>query len=758
MARLPRLPADRSPPKSAPRVTRRDLLIGGGLGVGLIVAWAAWPRAYAPNLRAAPGEHIFGAFVKIGTDGHVTVIVPQVEMGQGVYTTLPQILADELGADWRTVSVEAAPPSPLYANTLFAEEWAADGWWPEGAIDRWARAEPLMITGGSTSARGFEARLREAGAAARALLCSAAAKRWDADWDACETADGFITRGNDKMRFGDVAAEAAALRLPDDIALREGTAHRLIARSLPRLDAPAKVDGSAQFAADIRLSDMVYASVTAGPLGDTRLKSVDRKAAMAVPGAIDLIEAERWVAGIGTNWWAASAALAAARPRFATVGPFASDRGIDHALDVAFDEGTRHVDVGDIATAFKGATLITAEYRLGLAPHAAPEPMSATAWLDKGELQLWIGTHAPGLAAAAAARAIGISADRVAVHPMFIGGSFGRRYEIEVAAQAAVLAEKVNRPVQLQWSRGEDLRQDRFRPAAAIRVAARLAPSRVDALSVKVAAPAPTLEMEARLLDGRDAHTAMAAQAGGTTPAAVAGAATPYAIPNVAIDHHPAKIGVPTGDWRGRAYGLTCFATEAFVDELAHLAGIEPFSFRMGMLSGNPRLAQCLSKVAALGGWNGGGPGSGQGLAAFAMAGSYIAVMAEAHIAENGRVKVDRLVAVADVGQVINPDIVRQQIGGGLIFGMSAATSHPLQVTRGLASPTRLGSLGLPRLADAPHVTVELVVSRAPSGGAGELAVPPVAPAIANALFARDGKRYRTLPLLAPIPATAPSI
>ncbi len=733
-----------------PLITRRGLLIGGGVGVGLLVGWAVWPRNYLPNLAAAPGEHVFNPFVKIGTDGHVTVVVPQVELGQGVYTTLPQIVADELGADWRTVAVEAALPGAPYANTLFAEEWREGGVWPDWALDRWARSEALAVTGGSTSVRGYEARLREAGAAARALLCLAAAKRWDADWQACDTANGFVTRGDDKMRFGEIAAEAALLALPTDIPLRTGTENRLVARSLPRVDAPAKVDGSAQFAADIRLPDMVYASLTQGPLGDTRLKSIDRKAALAVPGVIDVIEQDRWVAAVASNWWAANRAIEVMRPTFTTTGPFADTRRIDAALDAAFEDGTRHASVGDVATAFKNADVLTAEYRIGLAPHAAPEPQSATAWLDKGELQLWIGTQLSGLAAAAAARAIGLDTAKVAIHPMLAGGSFGRRYEVEVAAQAAVLADKLKRPVQLMWSRGEDMRHDRFRPAAAVRMAARVAPGRIDALLVKLAAPAPTLEMEARLLDGASAHDAMIASEGGTTPAAVAGGVPPYAIPNVALDHHPAKIGVPTGDWRGRGYGATCFATECFVDEAAALLGIEPFSFRMGLLGSNPRLANCLTKVAQLGGWNGGGPGTAQGLAAFQMAGSCIAVMAEARVGDNGRVKVDRLVAVADVGQVVNPDIVRQQIGGGLIFGMSAATGAPITVARGLAGPTKLGALQLPRMADAPRITIELVVSRLPAGGAGELATPPVAPAIANALFASAGKRYRQLPLLAP--------
>lgn len=732
------------------RLSRRDLLIGGGLGVGLLVGWAVWPRDYQPNLAAGPGEHVFNAFVKIGVDGHVTVVVPQSELGHGVYTTLPQIVADELGADWRTVAVEAARPGPLYANDLFAREWAEGGPWPDPLVAQWARREALMVTGGSTTVRGYEARLREAGAAARALLCVAAAARWDAAWDACETANGFVTRGNDRMRFGEIAAEAANAALPPDIPLREGAENRLIARSLPRLDAPAKVDGSAQFAADIRLPDLVFATSTMGPLGETRLRRIDRKAAMAVPGALEIIEQDRWVATVATNSWAAMRALEAVRPRFATVGAFADDRMVDRALDATFDEGTRHAEFGDVAAAFRGADIVTAEYRLGLAPHAALEPVAATAWLDAGTLQLWIGTQAPSLAQKAAAAAIGLAPEKVAIHPMFVGGSFGRKYETEVAAQVAVLAQRLQRPVQLQWTRAEDMRQDRFRPAAAVRLAARLAPGRIEALLVKLASPSPSLEMAGRLTGGQTAHAAMRAAEGRSALVAVAGGVTPYAIPHVALDHHPAKIGIPSGDWRGGGYGATCFSTECFVDELARLQGIEPFSFRMGMLGSNSRLAQCLVKVAQLGGWNGGGAGTGQGLAVFQMAGSCIAVLAEARVGEDGQVQVARLVAVADVGRVINPDIVRQQIGGGLIFGMSAATGAPVSVQRGLAGPANIGRLRLPRMADAPRVTIELVNSAAPSGGASELAVPPAAPAIANALFASGGKRYRQLPLLTP--------
>ena len=588
------------------------------------------------------------------------------------------------------------------------------------------------------------------GAAARALLCAAAAKRWDATWEACDTADGFIVRGNDRIRFGEVAAEAALMAVPRGVAWRIDRDGRLSGRSVPRLDLPAKVDGSANYAADIRLPDMVYASIAQGPLGDTRLKSVDRAAADKVTGVLAVVETERWAAAVATNWWAANRAVELMRAKFVTTGGLASNRGIDRALDNAFDEGTRIAEVGDVRDAFAGQSIVTARYRIGLASHATIEPMAATALIEGGRMQLWIGTQVPGLARKAAARAIGMSEDAVTVHPMLIGGSFGRRFEVEIASQVAVLADRMKRPVQLIWSRAEDMRQDRFRPAAAARMAARVDSSgQIIAWLAKIAVPATQAELHARVWEGEHSDAAMRGAYRSSPRSAVAGAIPPYAIPNYAIDHHPAKIGVPTGDWRGRAHGLTAFFTECFIDELAAARSMDPFSIRMAALGENPRLALCLSKAAATGGWQGGGVGTGQGLACHSMANSHIAIFAEADLTASGRVRVSRLVAVVDCGRVINPDIVRQQIAGGMIFGMAAATGAPVDVVRGLAGPTRLGMLGLPRLADAPRIEIELINSANPPGGVGEVAVPPVAPAIANALYAGSGKRYRTLPLVA---------
>jgi isoquinoline 1-oxidoreductase subunit beta len=332
---------------------------------------------------------------------------------------------------------------------------------------------------------------------------------------------------------------------------------------------------------------------------------------------------------------------------------------------------------------------------------------------------------------------------------MMVGGSFGARYETDLVGHAATLADRLKRPVQLIRSRSEEMRRDTFRPAAVAQMAARVtAEGRIGALFAQIATPAALHELDARIRGGETTDAAMTSAKGVAEPAAILGAATPYDIPTYAIDHHPAALGVPVGDWRGRAYGANVFFTECFIDEIAHTTGNDPFSVRMAMLGANPRLAQCLTKVAETGGWQGGTQGSNQGLAVAAVAGGYIAVLAEARIGEGGRVQVDRLFAVADVGRMINVGIVRSQIIGGLVFGMSAATGAPVSVRHGLAGPERYGELRLPRMADCPRIEIEMIVSRADPGGAGELAVPPVAPAIANALFAATGVRFRQLPLI----------
>ncbi|MGN6817472.1 MAG: molybdopterin cofactor-binding domain-containing protein [Sphingomonas sp.] len=741
-------------PDDAPRkshLTRRQLLIGGGVGVGLVVAWAVWPRRYGPNLTAAKGEHIYNAWLKIGEDGHIAVAVPQAEHGQGTWTTLPQIVADELGADWRTVAVEPAPLNPLYANPLAAAE-LFDGVFdrlPRNLREDYATRSALMLTAGSTSIRQFEGDLRDAGAAARVLLQKAAAKRWNTDWQATGTAQGFVVRGKDRLRFGELAAEAVGGSLPNPVPLRAGDNGRLSGQSLQRLDSPTRIDGSVNFAADVRLADMVFAAIRQGPTTDSRLVASDKAAADRVHGVLKVVEDGNWVAAVANNWWAAKCGIDALAPRFEAPVSRPSDYSIAAALDSALNgEGVRLGSAGDVGAAFRGAQVVSAEYRVAPALHASVEPRAATAAWTDGTLELWLPTLAPGLARSAVAAAMGVGEESVVVHPMPIGGGFGIGLESDAAVQAAAIARAVGRAVQLTWSRAEDCVHDRFRAPAAARMTGRVDQNgRLVGLLAKIAAPATGRELAGRLLAADKAVQAALALAAGGDGYAVAGGAPFYQIPNWALDHHPADIGIPTGHWRSGAHSYTCFFNECFIDELAHAANTEPLSFRVGMLGGDARLARCLTTVAALGGWEGGVSGSGQGIACHSFRGSHIALFAEAHVEEDQTIGVDRIVAAVDCGRQINPDVVRQNIEGGLVFGMAQALGGSTKFRNGVATVRGFGELDLPVLADLPDITVEVIASEADPGGVSELAVPPVAPAIANALQSATGFRIRTLPL-----------
>jgi isoquinoline 1-oxidoreductase subunit beta len=738
-----------------PRIDRRNFLIAGGVGVGLLVGWSLWPRTYDSTLSVGQGEHILGSYVKIGEDGHVTVVVPQIELGQGSYTLLAQIIADELGADWRTIAVEPAPVNPNYTNNLVAAAWneglatqmlADVARW---GLDKMSKAETLQITGESSTIRAFEATVRSAGATARALLSMAAASHWDADWRACDTVEGFVVRGNDRVRFGEVAAEAAGYAPPHDLLFREGRQNRLRGESVARLDLPSKVDGSANYAADIRLPGMVYAAIRMGPLGDKSFIGLDREALEKGKGILRFITQKNWVAVVARTWWEAEKALTRAQPEFSLSGERPDSKVAKAALQRAFElPSSEWIETGDVNTALTTTVPIRADYSVDFAPHAALEPMAATAVIRDGLLEIWMPTQVPGLARRAAARAIGWDEDKVIFHPVIVGGSFGRKYETEIAAQIAVIAQHIDLPVQLIWSREQDMAQDRFRPAVAARMFARIEGARISAWRARIAAPATLTEMQTRIRQGQSAEAAGAATGGLFEGAAVSGAIPPYAIPSVSVRHHGVDLGIPTGKWRSGADSYTAFFNECFVDELARKTGVEAYSFRMAMLGGNRRLAQCLTRVTARGGWRGGEVGSGQGIACHSMQGSHIAVMVEAHIDDNQKVIVTKIFAAADLGRVTHGDIALQQLEGGLLFGAAAAIGNPVGVNKGVVYPRTLGGLGFKTLAEMPELSLEIIGSRAAFGGVGEIGVPAVGPAIANALFAGSGRRFRSLPLI----------
>jgi isoquinoline 1-oxidoreductase beta subunit len=724
-------------------VDRRTLLIGGGVGAGLLLAWEFWPRSYAPNVATGAGETLLGAFLKIDTAGRVTAIVPQAEMGQGIWTALAQALADELGADWRQIAVEPAPINPLYANRLIAGDYEAEhvpaflrgiGVW---AAQRWATSHALMITAGSTSVRAFEQPFREAGAFARALLCMAAGKRLGADWQACDTEAGFVVRGNDRFRFGELAAEAAGFTAPKQAPLRKAGEGNISGKAMPRLDLPSKIDGTARFAGDVRLPGMLYASVRHGPLGDTRLATDDLSAANKVWGVTGVVRGPDWVAAVANNWWAADHALDQLRPRFATSGALPDSAGVARALDAALNGKTKiFASAGKPDALLTGPGTVEATYEVPFEAHATIEPLAATARMQDGQLEIWMPTQAPGLARAAIAKATGVSS--IVIYPMLVGGGFGRKLENDAAIQAALCAIQARKPVQLMWSRGEEMRRGRHAPPAKVKLSARMnAQNQIAAWRARIAAPSSMGEAVTRLVGAHGSS--------GPELAAVEGAIPPYVIPALSIEHAPAEIGIATGVARAGAHAYTAFFTEGFVDELAAVAGQDALAFRIGMLSGSPRLARCLSHAAATGGWSGEAQ-SGEGLAIHSAFGSHIGLYVEASNEDN-QIKIARMVAAVDAGRLINPDIVRQQIENGLIWGMAAALGNGVSFTHGLPDQATLGALALPRLKGMPDIQVELIPSNEAPGGVSDLAVPVAAPAIANAIFSATGKRLRSLPL-----------
>jgi isoquinoline 1-oxidoreductase beta subunit len=731
--------------KTGRGIDRRTILIGGGAGVGLLLGWELWPRTYPPNVATAPGETLLNAFLKIDTAGRVTAIVPQAETGQGIWTALPQALADELGADWRQVAVEPAPINPLYANRLIAADYEEAqvpqflrglGRW---AAARWATDHALMITAGSTSIRAFEQPFREAGAFARALLCMAAGKRLGADWQACDTESGFVVRGDDRFRFGELAGEAAGFKPPARPPLRKPGEGNISGKPMPRVDVPSKIDGTARFAGDVRLPGMLYASVRHGPLGDTKLVSQDMAAADRVWGVHGVVRGPNWIAALANNWWAADHALDALRPRFATSGALPDSAGVAQALDAALKgEAKPMLTIGKPEPLLSGPGLIEATYEVPLQAHATLEPLVATARPDGAGLEIWMPTQAPGLSRAAIARATGLPEGRIILYPTLVGGGFGRKLENDAAVQAAILALQAKKPVQLMWSRAEEMRRGRHGPPAKARLTGRLnAQGQIAAWRVRIAAPASTGAAVTRLV-GSHGHD-------GTEQAAVEGAQPPYAIRALAIEHAPAEIGIETGVWRAAAHAYTAFFTESFADELAAAAGQDGLAFRIGMLSGQPRLARCLSRAAEAGGWSGQAQ-SGEGLACHSAFGSHIGLYVEASD-EEGQIKIARMVAAVDAGRLINPDLVRQQIESGLIWGLASALGDRVSFAHGLPEQANLDALNLPRLRAMPEIQVELIPSAEAPGGVSELAVPVAAPAIANAVASATGKRLRSLPL-----------
>ncbi len=750
-------------------VTRRKVLIGAAAGGGLLVAWALRSRSYPAPLSPGKNEYGFDAWLKIGTDGVVTVAVPQLEMGQGITTLLPQIVAVELGADWRQIAVEPVPSSGAYANVPLAAKWAPL-WTPHfaGIADaaddfiarRFAQTSRFTATAEGTSLAAYEHPCRNAAAGARAVLAMAAADRWDVSWEECEAQGGFITHGDKRLTFAALAQDAAGYSLPDPAPLRPDPAQEAPisgggggSGDFQRLDLPSKVDGSFLYSADVRLPDMVFASIRHGQLLKPKLTSFNKPAAAGIKGLVAIIEGKRWLAAVADSWWAADQALSAMTPHFDVPEPVQSET-ITQLLDTGVRSGkaTRVAERG-AGDAVMDKPDLALRYDIAPAVHAALETSAATARYADGRLELWIASQAPERARAAAAKALGLSAADVVLYPMAAGGSFDLRLDHDHAIEAALIAREVAkdrpRPVQLMWSRGQEMLAARPRTPAAVLVTAHLlsgGQGEIESLKLRMAAPSTALEFGHRLFGNMTSWAAIEAAADKADPMALEGAMPSYAIPNVAVDHVPVKIALPTGRMRGNAHGITAFVVESFIDEMAWRQQREPLSYRIEMLGEDVRLAQCLQNVARLAGWDAGKDQSGQGLACHRIGEGRIACVATAR-RDDGGARVIKMSAVVDIGRIVNLDIARQQIEGGLVFGMAMALGASTDYSDGEPLTTRLADLHLPQLADCPEIEVDFIASEEDPVDPGELGAVVAAPAIANALHSATGLRLRHLPL-----------
>lgn len=752
------------------QVSRRGLLAGAAAGGGLLVAWWLMPRSYRTPLVAARGEHVFGAWLKIARDGVVTVAVPQLEMGQGISTLLPQIIAYELGADWRQIAVEPAPVSGAYANVPLASKWITL-WDPRASgfsdtvddlmAERFAGAQRFNATAAGTSLEAYEMPCREAAAAARAMLAQEAASRWGVAWEECEVVAGFVTHGTNRATFGELAEAAAEWTPPDPPSLRPEplrerplSADSDAAPAFPRLDLPSKVDGSYRFAGDVRLPGMVFASIRHGPADGSELAGFNRDAAAGIKGLAGIIESKRWLAVAAETWWSADQALTVMKPKFAAPTPVNSN-------DIAARLGT--VLTGGEAfpiaeTGFGGAALtrvdIARRYEVEPAYASPVETATAAARYADGRLDLWMASQAPEQARIAAARAIGIATEDVALYPMPAGGSFDARLEHDHAIEIALIARELGCPVQLTWPRRDEMIRSRPRAPAWLLIGAQLSksnPGAIEAMRLRIATPPAAREFGKRLFGNLTSMGAIRETTGKPDPLACEGAVPPYQLPALLVEHIPVEIGLPVGRVRGNSHGPTIFAIESFIDEIVAKHGLEPLSFRMAMLGTDVRLAACLQRAAQLAGWDGGVNQSGQGLACARIGegpeAARIACVATARQAEGG-VRVTRLSAAVDIGRIINHDIARQQIEGGLVFGIGIALGNPVKLRAGIPEILDYEGLGLPTLADCPEMRIEFLASDAPPADPGELGAVVAPPAIANALFSATGLRLRRLPLL----------
>ena len=661
------------------------------------------------------------AFIRIEPSGKITLIMPQVEMGQGIYTAVAMILAEELDAAFDQVKLEAAPPNDaLYANPLLG----------------------FQATGGSTSVRAFWMPLRKAAAGARLLLVAAAAQKWGVDPATCRAANSEVLHDatGRRLAYGALVGAAAGMTPPNDPPLKAPADFQLVGKPLKRLDTPDKVNGKVTYGIDAMPPGVKFATLAACPVFGGKVGRVDDSKAKGVPGVRQVIVLDDLVAVVGDHMWAALQGLEALEIVWneGANASVSSAQIWDQIRAASEKEGAVAKTVGDPAKALGSGEAIEAAYELPFLAHAPMEPMNCTVHLTPDSCEIWVGSQVLARAQAIAAKVTGLPLEKVVVHNHLLGGGFGRRLEVDYVEKAVRIAQKVDGPVKVVWTREEDTKHDYYRPVYRDRLTASLSDGKIVGWKHRVAGSS----IMARWLPP--------AFKNGIDVDGVDGAVDiPYEIPNLRVEYvRDEPPAVPTGFWRGVGPNNNVFAIESFMDELAKKAGKDPVAFRRDMLGKTPRLIAAIDLAAAKAGWGGALPARvGRGIAAQTAFGSFVATVAEVEVDSVGEVHVRRVVSAVDTGIAVNPDTIIAQLQGGLIFGITAALYGEITIANGRVQQNNFNDYRMLRIDQTPAIEVHLIKSGEAPGGIGETGTTAAPPAIVNAIFAATGVRLRRLPI-----------
>lgn len=706
---------------------RRTFLQRTALASGGLVLAVTLPTGIGAAVRAAkdPRDAELNAWLRIGPDDSITIVVDRAEMGQGVYTALPMLLAEELEVNLSRVKLVAAPVGEAYINALNAGQ----------------------VTGTSNSVPDAWEKLRKAGAQARSMLIAAAARMWNVSPSDCHAENGkVISKQGKSLTYGQLAESAAKLPVPKDIVLKKPSQFRLIGQSLPRLDTPSKVDGSAEFGLDVRLPGMLHAAILLSPTLGGKVRSADVSTAASMPGVRRIVPTSIGYVVVADHFWQALKAREALQVTWERGRNARLDNPAVHALletagtkpgasALVREEVSATLKTGNAAAALaKAEKSFSAVYELPMIAHATMEPMNCTADVKPDRCDVYVGTQVQQMTQAAAAEAAGLKPEQVNVHTTLLGGGFGRRLEVDFVPAAVEASKAIGAPVKLIWTREDDMTHDYFRPPAREEVRAGLDPKgNLLAWSLHIASPSITARFDPTNKNPFDSVIEYVQN-------------FPYAVPNFDVRFVRQEIGIDVGYLRSVSHGPNCFAVECSIDELALAAGKNPLDFRLQLLSGKPRHTRVLQEVAKRSGWGQAAHGRFQGLAFMEGYTSHISQVAEISI-EGGRVKVHRVTCVIDCGQTVNPRIVESQMESGIIYGLSAALWGDITLREGQVQQRNFNDYRVLRLNETPEIDVHIIPSDAAPGGVGETGVPPIAPAVCNAIFAATGKRLRSLPI-----------